>query len=143
MPEPLEFNPLVVDNVKLTLDGVDYATALDSVILVPTTTKAKFVPVNGRTKNRVPKPSWALTLNLGQDFDKSSLSAQLIERHGEQVPFILEPEGEGSTASKITGIVTLEAGQLGGAAAAVATASVTLDVDEQPAFTWRTATTAG
>lgn len=141
MAEPLAFDPLIIDHVSLTLGGVDYASACDSVILAPTTPKVKFKPVNGRSRTKVAKPDWALTLNLGQDFDKAGLSAQLIDRHGEAVPFTLSPEGE-SAASQITGTVVLEAGQLGGASATVATTSVTLDVDGQPSFTWRTAAPA-
>ena len=127
--------PLVIEDVRLSLDGVDYATACDSITLVPTTAKVRWKPVNGRKSTRVPKPDWALTLNLGQDFDRAGLAAQLIERHGESVPFILTPEGSG--AAQIAGNVTLEAAQFGGASEAVATSAVTLDVDGQPQFTWR------
>lgn len=137
-----EFEPLVVENVSLTLDGVDFAGELDSVTLVPTTAKTKFKPVNGKKKSRVSRPDWVLTLNVGQSFDKASLTAKLIEGHGTNVPFILTPEGEGSVA-KISGSVTLEAMQLGGASEAVASSGVSLDVDGQPEFAWRTAAAAG
>lgn len=141
MAEPLAFDPLIIDDVALTLGGVDYGSACDSVLLVPTTPKQKFRPVNGRKKSKVAKPDWVLTLNLGQDFDKASLIAQLIDRHGESVPFTLLPEGD-TLAAKVEGTVTLEAGQIGGASETVATSSVSLDVDGQPAFTWRATTPA-
>lgn len=131
-----EFEPLVIESVSLTLDGVDFAGELDSVTLVPTTAKTKFKPVNGKKKTRMAKPDWVLTLNVGQSFDKASLTAKLIDGHGTNVPFILTPEGSGSVAS-ITGVVTLEAMQLGGASEAVAASGVTLDVDGQPGFVWR------
>lgn len=132
--EARAFDPVIIEDVLLSLDGVDYAEALDSVILAPTTAKTKFKAVNGKKKSRVAKPDWVLTLNHGQSFDRASLTAQLITRHGESVPFILTPQS-GSLA-KIEGSVTLEAVQVGGAAEAVATSGVSLDVDAQPKFTW-------
>lgn len=127
--------PLIIEDVSLTLDELDYATALDSVILIPTTTKAKWTPVNGKKSTKVARPSWALTLNIGQNFDRAGLSHKLITDHGKEVAFTLKPNGEGDTAS-ITGTVVLEAHQLGGAAETIATASVTLDVSGQPEFVW-------
>lgn len=131
--------PLIIEDVALKLDGVDYATACDSITIVPTTTKVRWKPVNGRKSTKVAKPDWALTLNVGQDFDKAGLSAQLIQRHGESVTFELSPAS--GSVEKITGSVTLEAGQFGGASEAVATAAVTLDVDGQPVFAWRDGST--
>lgn len=128
-------NPLIIEDVSLTLDGTDYATAVDSVTLIPTTTKVAWKPVNGHKSTRVARPSWALTLNVGQDFDRAGLTHKLITDHGKEVPFTLLPNGESDTAA-ITGLVTLEAHQLGGGAETIATASVTLDVSGQPEFTW-------
>lgn len=128
-------NPLIIEDVSLTLDTKDYATALDSVVLIPTTTKAPWKPVNGKKSTRVSRPSWQLTLNVGQDFDKAGLSHKLITDHGAEVAFVLKPNGESSTAS-ITGTVVLEAHQIGGTAETIATASVTLDVSGQPTFVW-------
>lgn len=127
--------PLIIEDVSLTLDTTDYATALDSVILIPTTTKASWKPVNGMKSTKVARPSWALTLNIGQNFDKAGLSHKLIVDHGKEVAFTLKPNGE-SDAAAITGTVVLEAHQLGGAAETIATASVTLDVSGQPEFVW-------
>jgi hypothetical protein len=128
-------NPLVIEDVALTLGTKEFSTACDSITLVPTTTKTRWKPVNGKNTTRVAKPDWALTLNLGQDFDTTGLTHELIEGHGTTVPFILSPNGSSDTA-KIEGFVTLEAVQLGGASQAVATSSITLDVEGQPAFTW-------
>lgn len=143
MAEPLAFDPLVIEDVLLTLDGNDYATALDSITLTPTTTKVEWKPVNGRKTTKVPRPKWALGLNVGQSFNKAGLTAQLIQNHGKRVPFKLQPEGADAAASVITGFVTLEAGAIGGGAETVATASLTLDVDGQPDFTWRDDAPAG
>jgi hypothetical protein len=125
----------VIEDVMLTLNGKEYSTACDSTILLPTTTKNRWKPVNGKKKTVVAKPDWALTLNLGQDFDVTSLQHELIEGHGTVVPFILQPQGA-SAAAKIEGFVTLEAVQVGGASETVAVAPVTLDVEGQPSFTW-------
>lgn len=138
MAEPQDFTPLVIEDVALTLDGVDYATALDSVTLTPTSTKLPWKPVNGRKKNRVGKPAWSLALNLGQSFDRAGLTAKLIADHGKTVPFTLQPQGVGTGLASVTGKVLLEAGQIGGGAETVAVASVTLDIDDQPVFTWAT-----
>lgn len=133
-----EFEPLVIDNVALMIGSVDYGAEVDSVLLVPTTPKVKFKGVNGKKSGKVAKPDWVLTLNLGQSFDKAALSAQLIEQHGKKLPFTISPEGE-SGVSKVTGTVLMEAAQVGGASEGIATASVTLDVENQPVFAWRDA----
>lgn len=137
---PVEFDPLVFEDCMLSLDGKDYASAVDNVTLVPTTEKKPWNPINGKSRTKVPKPKWALTLNAGQSFDRAGLTAQLIERHGESVPFVLTPTS--GAASKIEGEVVLEAGQIGGGAEGVATAGVTLDVNGQPKFTWNAEATA-
>ena len=128
-------NPLVIEDVMLTLGTKEFSTACDSVILAPTTVKARWKPVNGLKKTRVAKPDWALTLNLGQDFDTTGLTHELIEGHGTSVPFTLKPLGD-SDAAEISGSVTLEAVQVGGGAETIAVSSVTLDVDGQPTFVW-------
>lgn len=130
-------NPLMIEDVALTLGTKEFSTACDSIILVPTTVKTRWKPVNGLSSTKVAKPDWALTLNLGQDFDTAGLTHELITNHGESVPFILAPNGASDTA-KIEGFVTLEAVQVGGASASLATSGVTLDVSGQPVFTWAT-----
>ena len=130
-------NSVVLEDVALTLDGKEFSTACDSVVLAPTTGKLRWKPVNGAKRTIVAKPDWALTLNLGQDFDTTGLQHALIEGHGTVVPFTLKPLGESDTAS-ISGSVTLEAVQVGGGSETIAVASVTLDVSGQPAFAWNT-----
>lgn len=137
MAEPLAFEPVVIEDVALTLDGVDYGTALDSIVLTPATTPVEWNPVNGRNRVKYPRPKWTLDLNLGQSFNRAGLTAQLIDRHGESVDFVLQPEGPDAAASKITGRVVLQAGAVGAGAQTIATASVSLSVDGQPGFTWR------
>ena len=122
----------------LVLGAKEFSTALDSAILTPTTTKLRWAPINGKTKTKVPKPSWALALNLGQDFDSTGLMHELITKHGEEVPFTLTPVGSGTDVAEITGFVTLEAVAVGAAANVIATSAVTLDVNGQPVFTWNT-----
>lgn len=128
-------NPLFIEDVALTLGTKEFSTACDSIVLVPTTAKSRWKPVNGKRKSRVAPPEWALTLNVGQDFDNTGLLHELIENHGQQVPFILKPLGASGVA-QITGTVTLEAAQAGGGAETIATSGVTLDVEDQPEFTW-------
>jgi hypothetical protein len=127
-------NAIVLEDVLLKLGTKEFTTACDSIILVPTTTKLRWKPVNGKKKTIVAKPDWALTLNLGQDFDTTGLTHELIEGHGTTVAFELTPAA-GETA-KVTGSVTLEAVQIGGASETIAVSSVTLDVEGQPIFTW-------
>lgn len=130
-------NGLVIEDVALTLGTKEFSTACDSITLVPTTAKLRWKPVNGKKKTIVAKPDWALTLNLGQDFDTAGLTYELIEGHGTVVPFTLKPLGA-SDAAEITGSVTLEAVQVGGGSETIAVSTVTLDVEGQPVFTWNT-----
>jgi hypothetical protein len=127
----------VIEDVALTLGTKEFSTACDSIVLVPTTSKLRWKPVNGKKKTIVAKPDWALTLNLGQDFDTAGLTHELITGHGTSVPFILKPLGA-SDAAEITGSVTLEAVQVGGGSETIAVSAVTLDVDGQPEFIWNT-----
>lgn len=142
MPEQT-YSPLVIEDVHLTLAGTEYADALDSITLTPTTATVTRPAVNGKRKHRAPKPSWVLDLSVGQDFDKASLTAQLIQKHGQVVPFELRPNGTATTAAKISGNVMLLAGAIGGAAEGVAASTVSLPVEDQPAFVWNNAATAG
>lgn len=128
-------NSVVLEDVALTLGTKEFSTACDSVALVPTTGKLRWKPVNGAKRTIVAKPDWALTLNLGQDFDTAGLTHELIEGHGTTVPFILKPLGA-SDAAEISGSVTLEAVQVGGGSETIAVSSVTLDVSGQPTFVW-------
>lgn len=128
-------NPLVIEDVMLTLGTKEFSTACDSVSLVPTTAKLRWKPVNGQKKTIVAKPDWALTLNVGQDFDTTGLMHELIEGHGEERTFTLQPLGA-SDLAKIEGTVTLEAVQVGGGSETIAASGVTLDVSGQPVFTW-------
>lgn len=131
-------NVVILEDVVLELGGKEYSTACDSVTLTPTTTKKVWTPVNGKKKTMVPKPSWELALNLGQDFDIAGLQHALIDGHGNTVPFTLKPLGASDTAS-ITGNVTLEAVQVGGTGEEIGTGSVSLGVEGQPVFTWSAA----
>jgi hypothetical protein len=131
-------NPFVIEDVMLTLGTKEFTTACDSVSLVPTTAKLRWKPVNGKKTTIVAKPDWALTLNVGQDFDTEGLMHELIEGHGETRTFKLQPLGSGDLA-KIEGTVTLEAVQVGGGAETIAVSGVTLDVEGQPVFTWSAA----
>lgn len=130
-------NDVVIENVMLTLGTKEFSTALDSIVLTPTTTKLRRTAVNGVSRTRVAKPDWSLALTFGQDFDDKGLLHELITRHGEEVPFTLNPLGDEAVA-EITGLVTLEAGAVGAAAKTIAASTVTLDVNGQPAFTWNT-----
>ena len=129
-------NSVVFEDVALTLGTKEFSTACDSVVLAPTTAKLRWKPVNGKKKTVVAKPDWALTLNLGQDFDTAGLTHELIEGHGTTVPFVLKPQA--GDAAEITGSVTLEAVQVGGGSETIAVSSVTLDVEGQPSFVWNT-----
>lgn len=131
-------NSVVIEDVMITLGTKEFSTACDSILLVPTTGKLRWKPVNGKKKTVVAKPDWALTLNLGQDFDTAGLTHELIEGHGTTVPFTLKPLGTADAAS-ISGNVTLEAVQVGGGSETIAVSGVTLDVEGQPVFVWSAA----
>jgi len=128
-------SPRIIENCTLTLGGTEFSTAIDEAKLTPAVTKTRWKPINGKKITITSKADWTLNLNLGQDFDTTSLQAYLSEHHGEVVPFELKPEGSTGGAGA-TGSVTCEATDFGGKGDELATAGVALDVAGEPDFTW-------
>ncbi|WP_144630279.1 hypothetical protein [Arthrobacter woluwensis] len=126
-------SPRIIKNATLTLGGTEFSTAVDEAKLTPAVTKTRWKSINGKKITITSDPDWTLNLNLGQDFDTTSLQAYLNEHHGEVVPFELKPDGAESGA---TGSVTCEATDFGGKGDEMALASVALDVAGKPEFTW-------
>jgi|GEM_PF-1566476 len=128
-------SPVIIENCTLTLDGTEFSTAVDEAKLTPAVTKTRWKPINGKKITITSRPDWTLNLNLGQDFDTTSLQAFLNTMHGEVVTFEIKPEGSTGQAMA-TGSVTCEATDFGGKGDELATATVALDVAGVPVFTW-------
>lgn len=113
------------------LIGTDgYKAAVESCVLTPTTPTEKFRDIGGGIQVISGPPEWDLQINLAQDLKTTnSLSQYLISNQGTKKTVVFTPQtgGKGFT---ITALII--AGAVGGAANALAKASVTLPCEGQP-----------
>lgn len=131
------FDPTIIENCQVSIDGTTYGDAIDSAIARPTYVTHKWKGVTGKSKTKVGALSWDLVLNLGQDFKDGSLLQELIDRHGETATIVLTPVGEGVGQPTITGTVTLAAvTDVGGKVDEIAVTGTTMGFDGKPTIVW-------
>lgn len=123
-------NPLQIKDASVTLATVEHGDAITSVTLVPSTTRTDWLPVTGNDQVQYSNPAWLLNIDLGQDYQSSSLTVALISGHGTEVPFIVKPKAGGM--AEFSGMVRLAMpSQLLGGRAGIATAQASLSVQGQ------------
>lgn len=123
--------PFLIQNTTLTLGADDFSSAISAAELVPTAPTGTFKSINGVPYNFTGKASWVLNVTFAQDWAlATSLANYLYNNEGTTVAFEIKPTG---TTAGFKGSVSLAAGAIGGAADAVAQASVTFQVVGKPA----------
>jgi len=132
----LAVKPLVLKEVDLLIGSGtpdDFAAHASSVTFTPS---GGTVTWNGLKKNSFTDatvPTWTCNLEYAQDWESTnSLSRYLYTHEGEHLPVTFKPT-HGSGPS-FTGTVIVTSGAIGGAVNAVATASVTLGMEDRPAL---------
>ena len=107
-----------------------YKAAIESAVLTPTTPTEKFRDIGGGIQTVSGPPEWDLAITLAQDLKTaSSLSQYLITNQGTKKTIVFTPQ---ATGKGFTVTALIIAGAVGGAANALAKASVTLPCDGQP-----------
>lgn len=123
----IEVQPIVLKDVVATIGeaGDDYRKALSSVTFTPTTAAVTWTGLGNNTFTDQSLATWVAALAYAQDWDTAgSLSQYLHENEGETVPMTFRPRS--GTGPSFTTDVTITPGAIGGAANAVAVATVNL-----------------
>lgn len=127
---------LTIKQALVSLDGEEYADAIDNVTLAVTYETTEWVPVSGAVQSSVGQKKHVLNLNLGQSMTNGELMHTLYTEHGNEVPFSIRPLG--STTPAITGTCVITAPAQIGGGVGIATTSATLPVKGDPLITWAT-----
>jgi len=117
---------------KLTVEADDYTAAVTSCALVPTAPTASVQDIGGGVTQFTGANVWQAQIGYNQDWKTaSSLSQKLIEWHGQTKTFTYTPDAGGQVAT-FTALVM--AGQFGGGAATLHSATVNLPINGKPTF---------
>lgn len=127
----LEVQPLILKNVLLTIDALDYRKHVSQVEFAPATSKMTWTGLGGNTHTDQSTATWDATLKYVQDWTSSeSLSQFLYENEGEIVPCTFRPsDGVGPT---FTADLVVTPGAIGGTVNTFAETSVTLGCNGRP-----------
>lgn len=122
--------PLVLKNATLKIDTDNYEAAVAEVSFVPSipTSTVQFKGIDGTaySKTNQGASEWVCNITFAQDWKTSgSLSNYLLTNEGltKTVEFV---PAAGTAAPKFTADLTIQPGQIGGAADQVLTATVSL-----------------
>jgi hypothetical protein len=130
MPE-ITIDPIILNNVKLTLGTDDYEAHVSKVEFVPTSAIVNWKGLTPTSVHSFPtRATWVCNLDLAQDWETAdSLSQYLFENEGVEVAAVFEPVdgGAGFTATLI-----IVPGSIGGGVDAVPVSSVSLGVKGKP-----------
>lgn len=129
-------NPYIMRNAIITFGtpGDDYAAAVSSAVLTPSSGTAEFKGLKKEAVFTFPQATtWTLDLTFSQDWSSNtSLGAYLFANAGTVVPFTFDSDDLGNGHTTWAGEVALVAGAVGGEVDAVADATVSLGVIGQP-----------
>lgn len=128
-----EVTPFVMQDCVLSIPTDDYAAAISSAQLTPTSSIVLFKGLKPTSKHSFPTdPTWTCDLTYAQDWsDPDSLSRYLLDHKGETIEnCILEPTSGVGTRFTFDLIVT--PGAVGGAVDTVAVATVSLGISGDP-----------
>lgn len=127
----MSHTPLQIMDAAVTLGDVEHGDAITACTIVPNIVRTDWQPVSGNDQTVYADPTWLLNIDLGQNYETSSLLVALISGHGEVVPFSVKPKTGGN--AEISGEVRLVMpSQLLGPRSGIATAQASLAVQGQP-----------
>lgn len=117
---------------SLAVGADDYTAAVTSCALVPTAPTASVTDIGGGVQQFVGENVWQAQITYNQDWTtEASLSQKLIEWHGQSKEFTYTPADGGQAATFTARVI---AGQFGGQAATIHSATVNLLIIGQPSF---------
>lgn len=124
--------PLFIKTASIKIGTVEFGELISNVVLTPTTPTLTFTGVSGKTFQSTGSETWTLQFDYAQDWTSvDSLALKLFNDAGDNATVTIVPEA-GTGNPFFTAEVTLQAGAVGGAVNAAATASVTLPVTGRP-----------
>lgn len=126
----ISVNPIFLRDVTFTVEGDDYAAALQSVVLTPSTSVVTAKGLSaGSVFSAVPAPTWTCDISYLQDDADDAFGMYLFENTGETVTATFTP---GNGRRPWTAQIILTPGAVGGGQDAFATATVSLGVKGDP-----------
>ena len=120
----MAFQPIILGQSALTIDGDAFEGQINSAVFTPTSSIIPWTAINGDTYSFATPATWTLDLGYAQDWnDADALSRYLHEHEGDTVVAVFEPvDGQPS----VTANVTITPGAIGGDTTAVAAGTVSL-----------------
>lgn len=117
---------------KIEVGSDDYTAAVTSCLVTPTAPSARVVDIGGGVTSLVGANQWVAQIGYSQDWSTTdSFSQYLIANHGLVKTFKYTPAAGGKI---VTFSALIQAGAIGGGAATVHSAQVSLQVNGQPTF---------
>lgn len=123
---------LNIKQAQLDLGGATYGGAVLDANITATVEDLAWQPISGEDQYETGEPEHTLNVNFGQDLSTdTTLTAFLMSKHGQTVPFKLYPKGD-TTGPSAEGTVTVKFPSQVGGARGVATATSAMRVNGQP-----------
>lgn len=123
---------LNIKNAQLDLDGETYGGAINNANITATVEVVEWRPISGEDIYDVDEPQHTLNIEFGQDLStNATLTAQLMAKHGQAVPFKLYPKGD-ATGPSAEGTAVLQFPSNVGGGRGVATATSACRINGQP-----------
>src|SRR4029077_7869420 len=142
----IEVRPFIMRNAIIEFDTDDFAKAVSTATLTPSSGTAEFKGLKPDAVFTFPQATtWTLELTFAQDWSAAtSLSRYLFDHAGETIAFTLNPDDTTADATlgstTWSGTVAIAPGAIGGDVDAVATATVSLGIVGAPVPTYTAGT---
>jgi len=126
---------LNIKNAQLDLGGATYGGAISNANVSVTVGDVEWRPISGEDIYDTEEPQHVLNVEFGQDLSSNAtLTATLMSKHGQTLPFKLYPKGDPDGESA-TGVVTVKFPSQVGGGRGVATATSAMRINGQPTIT--------
>lgn len=128
----IDVTPIILKDCIIEIDDDDYAAAVSSAELTPSTSQVIFKGLKpDAVFTDVSAATWMLDLTYAQDWvTATSLSRYLFDNEGETKAAVIKPQSGIGPSFEVNVVIT--PGSIGGAVDAVAVATVSLGVSGRP-----------
>lgn len=117
---------------SITIDSDNFTKGVESFALVPSTPTETVKDIGGGIQSLAGEAEWTVQITFAQDWASAgSLSKKSIEWAGSPKTIVFTPQ---TGAETVTVSVTFQPSQIGGAAAGINKATLSLGVNGQPVF---------
>ncbi len=109
----MAFQPFMLGNAALTLDGDAYEGQISGAVFTPTNSTVPWTAIDGTTFSFTTPSTWTLDLTYAQDWDEATALARYLHTaEGSTVVAVFEPVDGGPT---VTANVSIAPGAIGSA----------------------------